>query len=103
MDCSNADKYSPPDEPIELTACQDGSGDIIISVRDHGPGIGAQELELIFERFYRSDRTAKQAGGAGIGLTVCKRLIEAQGGRIWAGTPEGGGLEVSFSLPAYKE
>ena len=100
---SNADKYSPPDEPIELTACQDGSGDIIISVRDHGPGIGAQELELIFERFYRSDRTAKQAGGAGIGLTVCKRLIEAQGGRIWAGTPEGGGLEVSFSLPAYKE
>lgn len=99
---NNADKYSPADQPIEVRAHRDGD-EAIMSILDRGPGIPEQEMELIFERFYRSAGTAKQAGGAGIGLTVCKRLVEAQNGRIWAESREGGGLEVSFSLPLYDE
>ena len=99
---NNADKYSPADETIEVTARQDGDV-VVVSVLDRGPGIPAEELELIFERFYRSSGTAKQAGGAGIGLTVCKRLLEAQSGRIWARARDGGGLAISFSLPVYSE
>jgi len=99
---NNADKYSPPEPAIEIEA-QGGDGEIIISVMDRGPGIPPEEMDRIFERWYRSEGTAKQAGGAGIGLTVCQRLIEAQGGRIWAELREGGGLKVSFSLPLYIE
>jgi two-component system sensor histidine kinase KdpD len=99
---NNADKYSPVDSTIDIYA-EHVNEWAVISVRDRGPGIPAQEHELIFERFYRSSGTAKQAGGAGIGLTVCKRLVEAQGGSIWAEEREGGGLTISFSLPVYTE
>jgi len=72
-------------------------------VLDRGPGIEENEIDKIFERFYRSARTSRQAKGAGIGLTVCKRLMEAQSGRIWAEQREGGGLNVSFALPLNTE
>jgi PAS domain S-box-containing protein len=96
---SNADKYSPQGMPVEVSARVEG-GNVLISVRDYGAGIPPEEVDLIFERFFRSDRTAKDAGGAGIGLTVCKRLVEIQGGSIWAENAEDGGLCVTFSLPA---
>jgi signal transduction histidine kinase len=98
---SNADKYSPASEPIEIAAKRNGSGELIISVRDKGPGVPEEELERIFDRFYRSPETA-DIGGTGIGLTVCKRLVEALSGNIWAVRREGGGLEVSFTLQPYK-
>jgi K+-sensing histidine kinase KdpD len=99
---TNADKYSPPESPIEITIqLRDGEADI--SVLDRGSGITAEETEIIFERFYRSDRTASHAAGIGLGLTVCKRLTEAQAGRIWARLREGVGLEVGVTLPLYKE
>ncbi|HMO95690.1 MAG TPA: ATP-binding protein, partial [Tepidiformaceae bacterium] len=60
------------------------------------------EAARIFERFYRSDRTAKLASGAGLGLAVCKRLVEAMDGEVWARPRDGGGLEVGFRLPAYR-
>ncbi len=100
---SNADKYSPEAGVIEVTAEQAGQDEIRVSVRDRGSGIPADEIDLVFERFYRSDKTSRQVGGAGIGLTVCKRLIEAQGGSIWARNAASGGLEVTFSLSVYKE
>ena len=100
---SNADKYSPPGLPILMRAHRNGHGEVVVSVIDSGLGVSAEDVESIFERFFRSERTSKKVGGAGIGLTVCKRLIEAQSGRIWARPREEGGLEVSFALPLFKE
>jgi PAS domain S-box-containing protein len=99
---SNADKYSPSASPIEIEArARDGVADI--SVLDRGGGIPADEIDLVFDRFYRSDRTAAHAAGIGLGLTVCKRLVEAQAGTIWARPRSGGGLEVGITLPLCKE
>ena len=99
---SNAEKYSPRDQPIEIRLSREDDF-VALRVMDRGFGIGPEEAERIFERFYRSDRTAKLAGGAGMGLAVCKRLIETMGGHIWAVPRDGGGLEVGFSLPLYEE
>ena len=98
----NAMKYSPPDAPIDVVVagCEDGA---TIRVLDRGFGIANDEASKIFERFYRSDRTSRLAGGAGLGLAVCKRLVEAMSGEIWARPRDGGGLEVGFSLPSYQE
>jgi GAF domain-containing protein len=95
---SNAGKYSPHDQPIDVSVVR-GEDAAIISVCDRGPGLAEDELDRIFERFYRGAATATQASGAGIGLTVCKRLVEAHGGVISAQLREGGGLEVSFTVP----
>ena len=99
---SNADKYSPADSPIDIDA-RAREGEVEISVLDRGAGIAPDEIDLIFDRFYRSDRTALQAAGLGMGLTVCKRLVEAQAGRIWARPREDGGLQVGITLPLCKE
>jgi K+-sensing histidine kinase KdpD len=95
---SNADKYSDAGLPIDIELSSEDGG-AVVRVLDRGPGVGPEELNQIFDRFYRSQRTAGQATGKGLGLTVCKRLIEAMAGRIWAKPREGGGLEVGFSLP----
>ena len=94
---SNADKYSPELEPIEISLTMD-EHQARISVRDHGPGVVRDELERMFESFYRSRRTSADVEGKGLGLTVCKRLVEAMGGTIAASLPEDGGLEVSFTM-----
>lgn len=98
----NAAKYSPPESPIEIVirACFGGAE---VTVLDRGFGVAPGEADRIFERFYRSDRTARLASGAGLGLAVCKRLVEAMSGQVWARPRDGGGLEVGFSLPVYHE
>lgn len=98
----NAAKYSPPGSPIEIVirACPGGAE---VAVLDRGFGVAPGEAERIFERFYRSDRTARLATGAGLGLAVCKRLVEAMSGHVWARPRDGGGLEVAFTLPTYHE
>jgi PAS domain S-box-containing protein len=97
---SNADKYSPPGLPIEVRI-ESADEEVIVSVLDRGPGIDPAEAELVFTRFYRAEKTARNVRGMGLGLTVCKKLVEAQGGRIWARPRDGGGTEVSFALPAF--
>jgi signal transduction histidine kinase len=99
---TNADKYSASDTTIEIEARIEGDEAEIV-ILDRGPGIAPEETETIFERFYRSDRTSGQAAGIGLGLTVCKRLMEAQAGRVWARPREGGGLEAGITMPVYKE
>jgi PAS domain S-box-containing protein len=95
---SNAEKYSPRDQPIDVAITASNST-IKISVRDRGEGLDAEEAERIFEPFYRSPRVVDRAQGVGIGLSVCRRLVEAQSGRIAAGPAAGGGTEFWFTLP----
>jgi K+-sensing histidine kinase KdpD len=99
---SNADKYSPAETPIRVEASARG-GEIDIAILDRGPGIAKDEIAVIFDRFYRSARTASHAAGIGLGLTVCKRLTEAQAGRIWVHPRDGGGLQAGITLPICKE
>jgi signal transduction histidine kinase len=92
----NADKYSPKHLPIEVTIKRQDNR-TVVSVADHGAGVPDAELQQIFERFYQSAESRGQSG-LGLGLTVCQRLVEAQGGRIWAESRQEGGLVVSFTL-----
>lgn len=96
----NALKYSPEATPIEIAMATPGDGTVCITIRDRGPGVPADELDRIFSRFHRV-RTAGNAtvAGAGLGLAVCRGLIERHGGRIEASAPADGGLAVTFTLP----
>jgi PAS domain S-box-containing protein len=93
----NAEKYTPRDSAIEVEVRRDGDG-LAVRVLDRGIGLKPEEVESIFEPFYRSPRVDKLSPGVGIGLTVSKRLVEAMGGRIWAAPREGGGSEFGFAL-----
>ncbi|HLH06595.1 MAG TPA: ATP-binding protein [Terriglobales bacterium] len=93
----NALKYSPVDAPIEVGAALDAN-QVQIRVADSGKGIPEQYLQRVFEKFFRG-APAEAPGGAGLGLSICKGLVEAHHGRIWAQRREQGGTEVIFSLP----
>ena len=99
---SNAAKYSPAGAPVEVRL-EDADDEVVVRVLDRGRGFQTAESEDLFELFYRSPATAAQASGAGIGLFVCRRLITAMGGRIWARPRPGGGAEFGFALRRYRE
>lgn len=95
----NADKYSPREKEITVEMRADET-EITLSVRDGGPGIPPAEVDRIFDKFHRADSSDSQAAyGYGLGLYVCRRIVEAQGGRIWAENAPGGGAVFSFTLP----
>jgi signal transduction histidine kinase len=74
---------------------------VVFEVADTGPGIPPDELPQIFERFYRADKTrARETGGSGLGLAIVQRLVEMQGGRIWASSAVGRGATFHVALPA---
>jgi signal transduction histidine kinase len=74
---------------------------IVFEVADTGPGIPADQLSHIFERFYRTDKArARETGGSGLGLAIVQRLVEMQGGRIWASSAVGRGAIFHVALPA---
>jgi K+-sensing histidine kinase KdpD len=99
---TNAAKYSDPPAPIRVLAGTTGE-EVTIRVLDKGIGIDGADAGRAFELFFRSPSASKVASGAGIGLFVCRQLVEAMGGRIWVAPREGGGTEVGFSLPAHAE
>jgi two-component system sensor histidine kinase KdpD len=92
----NAFKHSLSEQAVEIEAAT-GADELIVSVIDHGRGIGPDELTKIFDKFYRSDDTP--GGGLGLGLTLARGIIQAHGGRIWATHTPGGGLTIQFTLP----
>jgi PAS domain S-box-containing protein len=94
----NADKYSPAEQPIEVMVSEDGER-VAVEVLDHGVGVAEAELADIFGSFYRSSNTSKNIPGKGLGLGVCRRLLEVMDGKIAASSRPGGGLIVRFSLP----
>src|SRR4029079_18142008 len=96
----NAVKYALPDSrPIELSARRE-PGLLIVAVRDDGPGIPAGALPHLFEPFFRVDRSrSRKTGGYGLGLSICKRIVEAHGGRLEASNNEGRGACFVMSFP----
>jgi two-component system sensor histidine kinase KdpD len=93
----NAAKYSSPDSEISVKASHNRK-EVAISVADHGPGIPEEDRVLVFDKFYRL-RASRQIGGTGLGLTICKAIVDAHGGRIWISGNPGGGALVTFVLP----
>lgn len=95
---NNAMTHTPAGGSI--TVALSHADDLIVSVSDTGCGIAEQDLPLIFERFYRADRArARATGGAGLGLTIVRQLVEAHGGMVWATSCVGKGSQFMFSVP----
>lgn len=92
----NAMKYAPSGSTIDVSASAIGR-EIVVEVADRGPGIPSGEEARIFDKFYRG-RLARE-GGVGLGLTICRGIVEAHGGRIWAENHSGGGALFRFSIP----
>lgn len=98
----NAIKFSPDDRPISICARAHGDDKsyVRIDVADRGIGIRAKDIDLIFEDFRQLDGSfTREYGGAGLGLAICKHLVELQGGIIWVESEYGKGSTVSFILP----
>jgi two-component system sensor histidine kinase KdpD len=93
----NAVKYTPPGSPIEIEAWAAGN-EITVSVLDRGPGIKPGDEERVFEKFHRGAPEGA-VSGAGLGLTICRAIVEAHGGRIWAENRLVGGAMFCFALP----
>jgi two-component system sensor histidine kinase KdpD len=93
----NAVKYTPPGSPIEIEAWAAGD-EITVSVLDRGPGIKPGDEERVFEKFHRGVPEGA-VGGTGLGLTICRAIVEAHGGRIWTENRMVGGAMFCFTLP----
>jgi two-component system sensor histidine kinase KdpD len=91
----NAAKHTPAGQPVEIEAHREGD-QVVVEVADRGPGLPGGDERRIFDKFYGGGVTA----GAGLGLTICRAIVEAHGGRIWAENRLGGGAVFRFSAPA---
>jgi two-component system phosphate regulon sensor histidine kinase PhoR len=97
----NAIKFTPSGGEVTISAAV-SKDEVVVSVRDTGVGIPADDLPRIFERFYKADH-ARSGGGTGLGLAIAKHIVQAHSGRIWAESIEGRGSTFYFSLPAVNQ
>lgn len=96
---SNVARYTPADSELSVRTFEEGER-LGIEVADRGPGVAPDELERLFEPFYRTEGSRSRIGGGlGLGLMLVRQTIEAHGGRVWAERREGGGLAVQLRLP----
>ncbi|HEY9075165.1 MAG TPA: sensor histidine kinase KdpD [Anaerolineaceae bacterium] len=93
----NACKYSPPGSPIAITVAPGGDR-VVFSVHDYGIGIPEEDLERVFDKFYRV-RRQETITGTGLGLSICRGIVEAHGGKIWAKNNPDRGVTITFALP----
>jgi len=97
---SNAIKFSSSDGTVWLTAESRDNAEVLFSVCDEGQGIPSDKLESIFERFQQVDSSdSRRKGGTGLGLTICRKIIEQHEGKIWVESTFGKGSTFSFTLP----
>ncbi|MDE2490931.1 MAG: HAMP domain-containing histidine kinase [Elusimicrobia bacterium] len=95
----NALKFTPEGGLVEVIAQRDG-GDVRFTVTDSGPGVPADELAHLFDRFFQASEGKRKKRGLGLGLAICKGLVEAHGGRIWVESLPGAGASFNFTLAA---
>jgi two-component system sensor histidine kinase KdpD len=93
----NASRYTPAGSPIDIAARLDGGKKIVIEVSDAGGGFAPGTEERIFEKFFRGEHAGQS--GAGLGLPICKAIVEAHGGVISAENRRGGGALIRIALP----
>ena len=102
---SNAIKFSPEKGRVMLTSTMKNNK-VLFSIEDEGIGIPADEQETIFDPFVQSSKTMSKSGGTGLGLPICKEIIDLHGGEIWAESPPAGktqGARISFSIPLIQD
>jgi two-component system, OmpR family, sensor histidine kinase KdpD len=97
----NAIKFSTHDKAIAIAITQDAQ-EIFVSIRDHGKGIPTDEMVKVFDKFYRT-KSAGNITGSGLGLSICKGIIQAHHGRIWAEDNPPQGTTIWFTLPLHPE
>ena len=95
---SNAAKFSPPGKAIEITT-QTIKDDFIVSVIDHGKGMADEDVEKIFDKFYRSNTNSSVVGGLGLGMYIVKNIMDAHRGNISVRSKKGHGTTVTLSIP----
>ena len=96
---SNAAKFCEPERGrVEIALVEDG-GFLRVDVRDNGPGVDARDREIIFDKFRQAAHSPAGAQGSGLGLHICRRIVEHFGGRIWVTSRGGEGSCFSFTLP----
>ena len=95
----NAVRYSPRPGHVALRASRAGQ-QVTLEVEDDGPGIAEDELERVFERFYRGDGREADGGGAGLGLAIARWIVELHGGTIRAARRDPHGSQMIVTLPA---
>ncbi len=93
----NAVKYGPPGEPVTLSSST-RRGELLIEVVDRGPGIPADDLSRVFERYYRGEGSAREPG-SGLGLPIAQAIVRAHGGRIEVESRVGEGTRMLLCLP----
>jgi two-component system sensor histidine kinase KdpD len=98
----NAVKYSPPDARVLVTARR-RAHELEVAVHNDGPPLEPLVLARLFGRFYRGPAAAAHRAGTGLGLTICRRLVEAHGGKIWAESDGASGIVFRFTLPCAAE